>query len=537
MKLKTPEEAIKICRNYFTKKRRFIFLLTIILSVLTHFLFYSKVMLSQDGLLFGIYYSAGVYEYSLGRWGIDFFDSLRNNVAIPFITTMISIIIMGFINVLLIDLFEFKSRISEFFTITSVVFSPCLCMTLFFSYTADAYFWAILFSVLSVYGLYKIKNKKIGCLLSCISFILMLSLYQIYMGVTIGLILMLEIKKILTKDVKVKDFIKSILKKGIIIFFSALSYYILTMIILKIKGIALSEYRGANKVSIHTIIESLIPSIKKVYSVFISYFFNDRIVLNAIWRRDKLYIAFFIVTFVAMFLLFIKMIKNNKNKIETIKKIILVTILILILPIGLNMILIIAPQNFIHSLMVTQILLVIPFAFMIFEILSINNLFENILNWLIIIITSIIMLTYLFSIIITYQTTEFKYNQARSVLNRVLNRMEDIPGYEPEMKKLFIGTINRNNFPETSHMYDLTVTRTFYDSIFHAKHHMLQQVNWENFIEIFFGLKINTCNEYEYTGIINSDEFKKMDVFPGQNSVKIINDVVVVRLNEKTTEL
>ena len=100
------------------------------------------------------------YEASLGRWGINLFDSLRNNIAIPFITTLISILLMGLINILLIELFEIKNKIFQVLMMASVIASPSLCMTLLYAYTADAYLFAMFFSVLTVYALYCIKNKK-----------------------------------------------------------------------------------------------------------------------------------------------------------------------------------------------------------------------------------------------------------------------------------------------------------------------------------------------------------------------------------------
>jgi len=91
--VKSPEEMLEIFKKYFNKDRKYIFILSIIFGIITHFVLLSNLILSQDGLLNGIHYTAGGYEATLGRWGIDIFDSLRNNIAFPFITTLISIVI------------------------------------------------------------------------------------------------------------------------------------------------------------------------------------------------------------------------------------------------------------------------------------------------------------------------------------------------------------------------------------------------------------------------------------------------------------
>lgn len=57
--VKSPEDIFFWCKNYFTKDRQFIFKLTFIFGILTHFLLLSHLIWSPDGLLNGIHYTAG----------------------------------------------------------------------------------------------------------------------------------------------------------------------------------------------------------------------------------------------------------------------------------------------------------------------------------------------------------------------------------------------------------------------------------------------------------------------------------------------
>ena len=527
--LKSPEEVFEIFKKYFTNERKFIFLATFILGIITHFLLILNLILSQDALLNGIHYTAGGYEASLGRWGIDFFDSLRNNIALPFITTLISIFIMGFINILLIDLLEIKSKLFQIFTILSVVVSPSLCMTLLYSYTADAYFFAMFFSIFTVYAFYKIKNKKLGTILGMASFIIMLSVYQSYMGITIGLILMLSIKQLLLeKDASLKV-LKDLIIKAFLLALSAILYFIITKILLQINGLTMSTYKGANEISLFTILGSLLPSIKNAYLAFIKYFFADGIILNRAWGREKLFLAFFGLAVMIYLVLFIKMLKKENKSKEFCLRFAFATVLLALLPIFLNIVIVLAPGNEIYYLIATQMLLMIPFILMLFEMLPEKRMLENILNWGIVIVLTIIMVTYFLSIVVTYQTAEMTFQQAKTVANRVLDRMEEYPGYRSGMNKLFAGIIDDGNFPKTLDIYNLAVTNSLRSSIFHATY-WGQEKTWKNFMDVFCGTHIEFCKDYEYYTIVNSDEFKQMDIFPGENSVKIINDVMVVKL-------
>lgn len=255
--IQSPEEVWESFKTYFNQDRRFIFLLTIIAGIITHFVLISNLILSQDGLLNGIHYTAGGYEATLGRWGIDLFDSLRNNIAFPFVTTLISIIILGATNVLIVDLLEIKGKIAKVFTTLCLVVSPSLCMTLLYAYTADVYFYSMFFAVFTVYSLYKIKNKKIGFLLGMISFVLMLSTYQSYMGITVGFILMLAIKRLLTEKGSSVKVLKDILLKAVILVVYVIAYYVATRIILRINHLTMSSYGGLNGIGLATIFGSL----------------------------------------------------------------------------------------------------------------------------------------------------------------------------------------------------------------------------------------------------------------------------------------
>lgn len=531
LKLKSPEEILDLLKKYFSYERTKIFILAFIFGVIAHFLLLSNLIFSQDGLLHILHYSAGGYEASLGRWGIDFFDSLRFDIAIPFLTTLISILIMCFISNFLIDIFEIKNKIFRVFTILALVLSPCLCMTLLYVYTADVYFYSMFFAVFTVYGFYKIKNKKIGLILGILSFIITLSTYQSYIGITIGLILMISIKKLIAEKNSILEVIKDIIFKALMLILAVIIYFFITVILLNIWNLEMSTYGGVNEISLHTILSSMITSVKNAYLGFIKYFLADGIILNRTYKREKLYLIFFIMSFITLALLFFeKYKKENKSK-ELILRFIIASLFIMFLPLALNIVLIMAPGNELYYLTATQMFLIIPFVISLFELIESKTILVNVLNWGFVIILTIIMITYFISISVTYQTAELTYNQAKAIANRIVDRMEEYPGYRSGMNKLFAGVIDDLNFPKTLDIYNSAVTNSLKGSIFHGTY-MGQEGTWRNFINTFCGTDISFCKDYEYYTIINSEEFKQMDIFPGENSVRMINDVMVVKFTD-----
>lgn len=537
-KLLSPDEVFVKLKEYFSGDRKLIFILTFLAGMFIHFLLLGSLIQSQDGLMHALHYTASGYETSLGRWGIDIFDSVRYDLALPFITTTISMILLAFTNIFIIDLLEIKSRLLKILTTLIFVVSPSLCMTLLYVYTADVYFWSMFLSVLTVYGFYKIKNKKIGVIIGIISFIFALSTYQSYMGMTIGLIVMYNIKRLLTEKNSLKEVFLDLVKKAVLLIVAAILYYIITLVLIAINDLKMTSYGGFNEITVGTIFASIISSIKNAYMGFIKYYFADGIILNRTWGRDKLYIVFFVLLITVILKLLIQKIKEEKDVSENKKiskefifRILFLSVLGICLPIFLNIVCLIAPGNEIYYLTSTQLVLMIPFMFMLFELLDINKVINNLLNWAMVIVVILIIITYAFSIIVTYQTLEISYNQAISVANRVLEEIEDVPGYRTGMNYMFAGVVDDINFPKVLDIYNFALTDSLRGSIFHGVY-WGQEATWRNFMNIFTGLNFNQCEDYEYYLIMNSEEFKEMNIFPGDNSVKMINDVMVVKFTD-----
>lgn len=162
VKIKTPEEALEGLCDWFDENKKLTLVTALIVGLITHVLLLSLLITSPDGLWNSIVYSANTTEVTSGRWLINIIDSMRKNLALPSITTVISIIVMAVTAVIMTDLLEFKSKISHIITAVFLVVSPCLTITLLYAYTADAYCYAFLFATMAMWCVYKNKNKIAG---------------------------------------------------------------------------------------------------------------------------------------------------------------------------------------------------------------------------------------------------------------------------------------------------------------------------------------------------------------------------------------
>ena len=523
-----PEKVFEDFLKWFDSKKRIAFTITLLVAIITHITMITEMIMSQDGLWNSIQYARpGDWEKTLGRWGIELIERFNFFIAIPTVSTISCILCMSIASVFLIDIFEFKSKISIIFTSLILAVTPTLTATLLYIYTAFAYCANFLISILVIWFLYKFKYKKIGVVLSSICFMLTLSIYQSYIGVSIGICIMVNILNIIKNNKKTKEIFKDIGKAILVTIIGVILYLGMTKIILTINSLEFADYKDyKSNITIMAMAQNLGHSIVNTYKDFFMFFLGNDIVYNTNYRREVIYGVFLVIFAIASILSIINI--EEKDKKEKIIKSILAGIFIILLPIGLNFIDILVVENEIYSLTAIQMVLMIPFAFAIFEILQKSV----VLKWLCIICCVYIIGTYYIATNASYAALKLTYNQAYSTTMRIMDRIETTEGYERDFPILFGGIVGNDNYPRTSNLYGYTIGSIVNNTAFHGPYGGAMGT-WINFIKIFYGLDIEICTPEVYQKIVTGEEYKKMENFPAKESIKIIDGIIVVKLSEQ----
>ena len=526
LKVITPDEVLDKFLKWFDNKKKMAFLITIIVGIITHITMITEMIMRQDGLWNSISYSrAGLWETTLGRWGIELITRVTSFIAIPSITTIFNIILMAITAVFLVDVFNLKSKISIFFTSIALVLTPTFTVTLLYVYTSFAYCANMLIATLVVWFIYKFPYKKWGIVLSSICFMMVLSIYQSYVGVTVGLCVMVSVLHLIKGEKSIKEIFINILKTVISVIAGGIIYYIITMILLKVSGVEFAAYKGANNISIMDIILNLKTTIIQAYKDFLFFFLGDSIVYNSNYRREVLYGIFFLMFGISCLISIFSI--KSENKKERVFRIVISILFLALLPLALNIIDVIACSTTIYALTGTQLILMIPFAFAIFELIE----KFIILKWIGVLFCVLIMLTYYIATNTSYSALKLTYNQAYSTTVRIMDRIENTTGYTKDAEILFGGIVGNNNYPRTSSLYNYTIGSIVNNTTFHGTY-AGQIGTWMSFLKVFLGVDFVPCSENTYYTIVNSQEYKDMDVFPATNSVKVLNGIVVVKLSE-----
>jgi len=522
-----PEQIFQKIMDWFDTRRKIAFFTTFIVCVIVHFTLYSKELTNADGITNLVYYFDSEWEISLGRWGLLFVDSLRNFLVIPIITTIISFVLMSFSSIILSDLLEIREKSLIALLSICLAVSPVFSYTLSYYYCSDGYSLAMLLSILSVYFMYKKKHTFWSIPLT----IATLSLYQSYINVTITLIIFIPILHILKNIENTKNIVQKLFKNLLLLLLSIIMYFILVKAISYIFNVPLTGYKGVDHAGFKNTLQYIITSLKKSYSSFYQFYFRNDIYNNTFFKRNYLYCFTFILIFIII-LFNIIINKIYKDKI----KILLLVLLLLIFPLATSFIQLIATDTYMILLMSASMILLLPFTLSLLQTLNIYHNLSILLKWLGIIFCCVISYTYILSTNSFYIAMQTTYNQTYATTLRIIDRIETHPDYNEDMPILILGIVDNNNFPRKSpygnySIYEVDSGYLEFDILF-DDYYELQQT-WRNYIYQFFGLNFNFCFDIDtYVSIANSNEFKEMDTFPMQDSIQIINDVLVIKLTD-----
>lgn len=507
-------------RDKVTARERRLFLLSVCVGFSMHFYIYAEQLTNPDGrwMAGGYTYRSTYWETALGRWGIFLVDCTRGYLTSPIITCVISIAGMAISGLILLRILEIRGKINSVIVMIMMMVMPCFSYTLSYWYCADAYTYAMMFSLMAVWSA---KKTGKGIVIGAICMACALGLYQAYLGVTVGLCIIGLIVHGLENGGKTDTWCRECANYMFMGVLGLIIYWILLRISLLIWNTQLSAYSGANEIGIWNTLQYLPDRFVHTYHVLFQWMFGDEIIYNAYWKRPFLYFMLLIVFATA----FVINLSTNRGGVK--KKALLVGIffLVALFPAGISIIEIAAPKRNISILQSAGMCLLIPFVLKMTEIMEGKEILRTTAS----ILSILIVWSYCLSDNAAYLAVQTTQNQTETVLRNIYARVEDTDDYQIGDKVMFAGYVNRINYPRDAKIYKMadglwSEMNSFWGTYSGATG------DWRNLYFDLLGMRLNICTKEEYMAVINSDEFRDMPLYPHKGSIQKINGIVCVKL-------
>lgn len=455
-----------------------------------------------------------------GRWLLPIINVLSGNVVMPIFIVTFYCFIMWLSAFLITKIWNINKTILVIVITVVMAVTPSTIIQLIAIYMGCDFAIACLLATLFVYFCFN-NNNKFSYLICVVCITLMLASYQSYISYAACLSLMtIIIKCLIYEYIDYKNLIKAIITALIGCFLYLISYKVVLAVFSLESSSRMAEF------SIKNMFTNLPKQILYLYNSYFGYF------KDSIMQRYIIY-ALLIITLI---ICLISIIANKKYQI---KNKIVIIICLLLIPLASNLVSIIIPKNPITPFMTYQYILTVPFIVCVCSHIDTNKFNSFILN-IIVVLSLALTWTHIVSANATYQCYKMSYDYVNNQFNQVVYDIEHFDGYEKDKTPvLIVGFFKddtlRNNIKTYDYAIDLKTNlfdNDLFDNLVFWEDSSGVTFNRQRYFLQYFGLDFKEITFNDYSSIINTNEFSELNTWPDKNSIKMINDYLVVKIGE-----
>lgn len=512
------------------KRNLRLFLLIFILGIVANQSLIIHSINNPDGILAGNYITGYAWDISLGRWGFVPFYMLNGGIVLPALTTIVSIFVFSVSIVLILQIIPIQSWFLKGIAGGILIAFPSFTQYMTYFYIAEAYASSFLIAVLGAYILEKkiISKKVIRYVTVVILLAFSMSIFQSMIGVTVALWLCILLIDSLSHTIK--DVMKKVIEFVLVGICSLGCYFISIRVVCALTGNVLSNYRGISESSSVGLLEML-SAIPSLYKTFFKFYFTDMYYPYTQWGMHAIFATLFIL-FITVEVIWCVRYAYHNTSFAGIMKVVMRIIFIAIIPLIFTAIGLLAVNTSIDFKMLPQMMVLIALVIYRLECIHLPKL--HLTKQFIVAGIGCILIGG--QVLICNAICEgmlLKYNAAMSLSNRILTALDSYEGYNSTIPVAILGNPQDENWLYTNGAYLKKVNAdTVAWGQFWSSEYNTTQRSWCQFFNLYHGVIVNMADDTKAQEIVNTQEFKDMDVFPESNSIQMINDVLTIKLSD-----
>ena len=508
----TVNDSLKKISEKISASDRVAFLSAFICGLLIHMPAMLMDVPNHDGLA-SMYFSQNMI--TSGRWFLAVVCAISSFYTVPWIIGLIGLFELALTAVLLKRIFEIENGVTIFMISALLVAFPSLASTFAYVFTLDGYMAGLFLAVLAVY-----LAKKDHYILGGIALAFSLGTYQAYLPFAMLLSIYLVWEKMASGE---KNAIKKCLEYVYMGMIGAVLYLILLKILLAIEGKVLDTYQGIDNLE-NTGLSSRISSLPHLYKDFVSFTFSKGFLTGNACAAAGGMLAV-CAGLSAIYLV----IKNGVYKKAWFYFVALITAVLV--PFSANVVLMITPDVKYHLIMRYQWVLFMMLCVVLCDkcVVKIDKAkYQTCLSWVGTLAAFAVIISYAVTDNIGYTNLQRMYEKTYGYTLRLLDRIEQTPGYYQGVPVAIMGVIGDDEYPPTevtepatSEMIGLTGNWLIYSAD-----------NYDQFVRYYLGASLNLVPAEKETEIYYSDEYIAMESFPGDTSVQMIDGIIYVKTED-----
>ncbi len=523
------------------KKKEYMypFLTAVIVGFLTHMYLFVNKFPNADAMT-NFYFDQNMV--TSGRWFLTVVCGISSYYDLNWIIGVLSVLYLAIAAVFLSEFFEVKTYTVRACIGALLVTFPAVTATFAYLYTADGYMLAFLLAILAAYFT---KKYKFGFIAGAICLALSIGSYQAYLAVTV-LLCLLSLINMCLNNTSIKETWSKAWRYLAMGAGGGVLYYVALKICLAVQGKELDTYQGINEMG-KLSLQTLPGMIYDAYLDFAAFTLKGNVLINNGFSFVCVVLLTVVVCTTALFC-YLKS-KAYKKWYQTL----LLFVFIIMLPLGANVIYFMSSDVTFHLLMRMQWILFPIFAVVMSESLismrtgdcvsaeqaediaekptdKDKKCMRKISPAILISFVGVIAaagLSYQFMLMdnIAYFNMNERYEKTYAYCLRLIDRIEQTPGYTTGMPIAIIGVVDESKYPSTDITGDVTsgISGTTGDILIYKGE------QYAAFMKHYMNITLNPIVGDRIIEIYNSPEYREMDSFPAEDSIRIVDGIMYIK--------
>ncbi len=509
--MKSPAELWSMIKQHSKREWKIAFLSAFLLGLLIHMPMMVRDIPNHDGLD-SLYFDQNMI--TSGRWFLTVACGISSYFTLPWMIGLLAVLYLALSSVVLVEFLEIRKTLHIVLISGLLLSFPAIASTFAYVFTMDGYMLALFLAVLSVL---LAKKYKLGWLAGAVCLACSMGTYQAYLPFAVLLSIYGVVMIAMGEDTLKGKLCRSLryLYMGVT---GVAGYYGILKILLKLQGKELASYQGISSMG-EVERAGLWDILVRVYTDFGGFTLKGNVLVNN---------GFSLIAVCGLVLLTAVILLGQIFRNKWWKSVWLYVILVLLfigLPIGTNIILFVSPEVTYHVLMRYQWVLYPILMIAFIEGSGEEHQNESWKEWGVLLTAGILIWNFAVTDNIAYSNLQKRYEKTYAYCVRLLDRIEQTPGYYQGIPIAMIGVVGDESYPATDITQDVT------SNLIGMNGDVLLYTgnNYELFIRNYLGATLNILPTEAMEEIYYSQEYREMDSFPGENSVKLIDGIIYVK--------
>lgn len=452
----------------------------------------------------------------LGRWLLEIFGAVLHFLGWDYNLTwfngVVFLLLLALSAGILCRVLEVRSRpLAALMGMLFAVF-PTVVSSLEFRYTSVLYGVGILFAVGACWAL---GQKRHGWLLAAGLICLSLGVYQAYLPLTIGIIVLSLLRRCLMGE-EPKGLIAEGLKACGVILLGILAYFVILNVLLRLTGVEMRTYQGVSAMGALSL-RRMPQLIARAFTDCLTFAGKNRWNLadSKMIRLSYLALGVLSLCLLALFL---------RGKKRTALSWVLMVFLLLVFPVAVNFIEVMSPDAYIYTLMQYAFVLVGCVPLVLLDCLGAEGpgKYGKQLRRGVCLFAGLLVFGYVYSANVNYTANYYYSRQTENYMNSLMTQVRMTEGFTPDKKWAFIGDIDD---PMLGGVWSGIRT----DGGIAKPVSLVNAYSRTEWFDVYLACHVEEEDPEVTAALAQTEEVRAMPCWPSQGSIRVIGDTVVIK--------